>query len=121
MDVLLEGSAAPIAFLFFFLMIRRPPRSTLFPYTTLFRSFFGRMGIKDTYQNDESQVLLKAKGEVLHPKTKQPVPAKYLDGAVEREGPDEDIREKLAAWMTAPGNPWFSRAIVNRIVQYYLG
>src|SRR2546425_7575652 len=26
--------------LFFFLMIRRPPRSTLFPYTTLFRSEF---------------------------------------------------------------------------------
>src|SRR5256886_16702045 len=25
---------------FFFLMIRRPPRSTLFPYTTLFRSTF---------------------------------------------------------------------------------
>src|SRR2546422_2142661 len=31
---------APFALfpLFFFLMIRRPPRSTLFPYTTLFRS-----------------------------------------------------------------------------------
>src|SRR4030067_2011887 len=30
---------SPCAFLFFFfLMIRRPPRSTLFPYTTLFRS-----------------------------------------------------------------------------------
>src|SRR2546430_11499883 len=28
--------------LFFFLMIRRPPRSTLFPYTTLFRSDRGR-------------------------------------------------------------------------------
>src|SRR5256885_16323591 len=27
---------------FFFLMIRRPPRSTLFPYTTLFRSYRGR-------------------------------------------------------------------------------
>src|SRR6201999_4636410 len=27
-----------ILLLFFFLMIRRPPRSTLFPYTTLFRS-----------------------------------------------------------------------------------
>src|SRR5215467_15300053 len=26
---------------FFFLMIRRPPRSTLFPYTTLFRSIAG--------------------------------------------------------------------------------
>src|ERR1022692_4215973 len=35
------GALAPLcAFvcLFFFLMIRRPPRSTLFPYTTLFRS-----------------------------------------------------------------------------------
>src|SRR3712207_8017988 len=27
--------------MFFFLMIRRPPRSTLFPYTTLFRSLGG--------------------------------------------------------------------------------
>src|SRR6267154_1241908 len=27
-----------VVFIFFFLMIRRPPRSTLFPYTTLFRS-----------------------------------------------------------------------------------
>src|SRR2546430_17500441 len=29
---------------FFFLMIRRPPRSTLFPYTTLFRSQSMRVG-----------------------------------------------------------------------------
>src|SRR3712207_7938566 len=28
---------------FFFLMIRRPPRSTLFPYTTLFRSYYFRV------------------------------------------------------------------------------
>src|SRR2546430_12503455 len=28
--------------IFFFLMIRRPPRSTLFPYTTLFRSGLGK-------------------------------------------------------------------------------
>src|SRR5688572_33507277 len=30
-----------LAYVFFFLMIRRPPRSTLFPYTTLFRSQAG--------------------------------------------------------------------------------
>src|SRR5439155_16794241 len=29
-------------FCFFFLIIRRPPRSTLFPYTTLFRSWWQR-------------------------------------------------------------------------------
>src|SRR5215510_13883355 len=34
-------SCATFRFLFFFLMIRRPPRSTLFPYTTLFRSARG--------------------------------------------------------------------------------
>src|SRR5579872_7594448 len=33
-------------FVFFFLMIRRPPRSTLFPYTTLFRSFFFKRAIR---------------------------------------------------------------------------
>src|SRR4051795_11447354 len=32
------GFISSIFFAFFFLMIRRPPRSTLFPYTTLFRS-----------------------------------------------------------------------------------
>src|SRR2546430_16917704 len=34
------------ASLFFFLMIRRPPRSTLFPYTTLFRSPFDRSTLR---------------------------------------------------------------------------
>src|SRR2546430_15454835 len=32
------GDALYMVVFFFFLMIRRPPRSTLFPYTTLFRS-----------------------------------------------------------------------------------
>src|SRR3989454_8502148 len=33
--------------IFFFLMIRRPPRSTLFPYTTLFRSVGERSQLPD--------------------------------------------------------------------------
>src|SRR2546430_12893417 len=35
-----QYTAATYILFFFFLMIRRPPRSTLFPYTTLFRSRF---------------------------------------------------------------------------------
>src|SRR5258708_17922238 len=35
---LLGSAMGIVGFYFFFLMIRRPPRSTLFPYTTLFRS-----------------------------------------------------------------------------------
>src|SRR3712207_6880472 len=47
---------------FFFLMIRRPPRSTLFPYTTLFRSLLVRLAQRG---GDEVVVLgvLAAAGE----------------------------------------------------------
>src|SRR5260221_12900329 len=37
-DVSIASRFIPEISFFFFLMIRRPPRSTLFPYTTLFRS-----------------------------------------------------------------------------------
>src|SRR5215204_6724220 len=36
-----------VLYLFFFLMIRRPPRSTLFPYTTLFRSLCERIRLDE--------------------------------------------------------------------------
>src|SRR5439155_21261586 len=42
----------PTSFFFFFLMIPRPPRSTLFPYTTLFRSVSaGRCLDQDSKEN----------------------------------------------------------------------
>src|SRR5437660_6792080 len=43
MLLILTYSVYIFLFLFFFLMIRRPPRSTLFPYTTLFRSRIDRV------------------------------------------------------------------------------
>src|SRR3712207_9553709 len=36
-------------------MIRRPPRSTLFPYTTLFRSLFAACSGNDLVQNDTTE------------------------------------------------------------------
>src|SRR5258707_13350495 len=42
--------------LFFFLMIRRPPRSTLFPYTTLFRSEIAGIQSATSRQNTKDQV-----------------------------------------------------------------
>src|SRR5256885_10688737 len=41
------------SFSFFFLMIRRPPRSTLFPYTTLFRSLPAELVIDHSVIVDE--------------------------------------------------------------------
>src|SRR2546422_10666156 len=44
---------------FFFLMIRRPPRSTLFPYTTLFRS----RGVPDVVVNNAGIFFIKPVAE----------------------------------------------------------
>src|SRR3712207_8083406 len=63
--------------MFFFLMIRRPPRSTLFPYTTLFRSHDGRdddrldlrarpEGRVDGGQHEGGQEEADAVGDVAH-------------------------------------------------------
>src|SRR2546427_5143139 len=42
----MADGARDYAVSFFFLMIRRPPRSTLFPYTTLFRSLLDAPGVE---------------------------------------------------------------------------
>src|SRR2546425_4863917 len=57
--------------LFFFLMIRRPPRSTLFPYTTLFRAGIGDRRIVD-------QRLEAARGEVPERRDGELVPEQAL-------------------------------------------
>src|SRR5712691_11934404 len=50
------GNDAPYDHGLFFLMIPRPPRSTLFPYTTLFRSAL--LGLDERAVGHERQVLL---------------------------------------------------------------
>jgi hypothetical protein len=60
--------------------------------------------------------------ELLHPKTKAPLTPRFLGGkAVVADQPGTDIREKLADWVTAPDNPWFTRAIANRVWKHFLG
>src|SRR3989442_6439964 len=44
-----------LCFFFFFLMIRRPPRSTLFPYTTLFRSSSAVRSAPRTAEEDRKE------------------------------------------------------------------
>jgi hypothetical protein len=86
-----------------------------------FASFFARVSRKDMYLNNHNGTYLKDSGELLHPKTKKPVTPKYLDGDFEREAPGEDVREKLAKWVTAPNNPYFARATVNRVWKFFMG
>src|SRR2546427_13089951 len=53
--------------LLFFLMIRRPPISTLFPYTTLFRSLVARLGGRDPGSLEIVVVLHSRHVELHHP------------------------------------------------------
>src|SRR5437016_7650833 len=53
-------------------MIRRPPRSTLFPYTTLFRSFVARRGACDDLLDQPHLVALVVDGKI-------PLPPEALD------------------------------------------
>jgi len=84
-------------------------------------AFFARVGIKEVYENDENATVNNEEGVVTHPKTKKTVTPKYLDGALEADEPDKDIRDSLARWMTRPDNPFFARAFVNRVWKHYLG
>src|ERR1043165_9793179 len=59
-------SSLPV-FDFFFLMIRRPPRSTLFPYTTLFRSGDGKETRPIGMPTIEDKVLQRAVAMLLEP------------------------------------------------------
>jgi len=66
-------------------------------------------------------IFLADRGEVLQPRTARPQPPKPLDGdAISFDDP-ADRREHLAKWLTSPQNPYFAKAIVNRVWANYMG
>lgn len=86
-----------------------------------FAAFFSRVSRKDMYLNNHNGTYLKESGELLHPKTQKPVTPKYLDGDLEPVKVNEDVREKLARWVTDPRNPYFAKATANRIWKFFMG
>ena len=66
-------------------------------------------------------VFLAERGEVIQPRTGRPQLPRPLDGEAIPFEADIDRREHLANWLTSPDNPYFSRAIVNRLWANFLG
>jgi hypothetical protein len=56
-----------------------------------------------------------------HPRTGKPVPVQALGAAPIDLTKTTDARIELARWMTAPDNPFFARAIANRLWAHYFG
>src|SRR3712207_8663047 len=74
-------------------MIRRPPRSTLFPYTTLFRSQFGQLPVdRVRLAGEVARVQQRAGGRVERGERRNVQHAGRLDGGCHRKlrepGPD---------------------------------
>lgn len=56
-----------------------------------------------------------------HPITGQQIEPKYLDGSIAKFSPEEDPRHALVDWMAKPENPFFSKALVNRLWGHFFG
>jgi len=67
-------------------------------------------------QGDGRRTLYVAQsGDLIQPRTGKPQPPAPLDGPAMAIDDPADRREGLAAWLTAPENPYFARAITNRV------
>ena len=87
-------------------------------------AFFAAVGMKPGFDSDEQIVYLKREdADFLHPKTNKPVEPEYLlaSAAMPEIGAFGDSREALAVWLTSEKNPYFAKAIVNRVWSYFFG
>ncbi|MEX0689416.1 MAG: DUF1549 and DUF1553 domain-containing protein [Pirellulales bacterium] len=64
---------------------------------------------------------VESRGDLLQPKTGRPQPPAPLDGQPLPLDDVSDRREPLADWLTAPTNPYFTRAIANRVWANFFG
>jgi Protein of unknown function (DUF1553)/Protein of unknown function (DUF1549) len=63
----------------------------------------------------------RTKAKDFLPDSAKTVPAKFLGGVQPKLNPNEPYRPVLAKWLTAPENPFFARAMVNRTWAHLFG
>jgi hypothetical protein len=85
------------------------------------QAFFARMGRKEGESSAEPAIFVKPDGSVRHPVSGKLMQPRGLDGPALEVSEDDDPRHKLVDWMVAPENPFFARAIVNRLFAHYMG
>ena len=91
-----------------------------------FANLFSRVRAKgwggDARNGDGVRTLfVESRGDLLQPRTGQPQPPAPLDGRPLPPADPSDRREPLAAWLTSPDNPYFTRSIVNRVWANFFG
>ncbi len=84
-------------------------------------NLFARVRTKTGPGNSEDIVFTALNGEVVQPLTGKPQTPTPLDGSPVASEDTADRREHLADWLVSPENPYFSRAIANRIWANFMG
>lgn len=82
-------------------------------------NLFARVRLKNSDRGTD--VLADSFGDIIHPRLGAPVLPKPLDGAVIALDQPGDRREALVNWLVSPENPYFTRAIVNRVWKNFMG
>lgn len=91
-----------------------------------FANIFARVRAKgwggDTRNGDRKRTLyVEPHGDLIQPRTGRPQPPAPLDAAPIAADSTGDRRAILAQWLTSPENPYFARAIANRVWANFLG
>jgi hypothetical protein len=86
-----------------------------------FANLFARVSLKNGDRAGEVVVQTRPEGDVPHPRRGAAMTPKPLDGKPLPDGLMLDRRVYLADWLTAADNPFFAKALVNRVWRNYMG
>ncbi|HZT37192.1 MAG TPA: DUF1549 domain-containing protein [Bryobacteraceae bacterium] len=86
-----------------------------------FANLFSRVGIKNGATPGDVVVFAKVSGDINHPRLGRPLPPTPLDGQSLSLDVTADRRVAFANWLTSPSNPYFARALVNRVWGNFMG
>ncbi len=84
-------------------------------------NLFSRVALKNGDRAGEVSVQSQHFGDVLHLRRGIAMPPAPLDGKPLPLDSPVDRRQYFADWLTAPANPYFARAIINRVWRNFLG
>jgi len=87
-----------------------------------FTAFFSQVGRRPSGIRGEDLIFhRRGSAAAVHPRSGATIPPAPLGTPAPPLTPDDDPRLALAAWITAPDNPWFARALANRTWKHFLG
>jgi hypothetical protein len=84
-------------------------------------NLFSRVATKQGSERGDIIVYPARTGEINHPRLNVPLPPRPLDGQPLALDATQDRRQYFADWLVSPDNPFFARAVVNRVWKNFMG